>query len=273
MRLSSRVANLIDLPRNERRSKVRRALRRRLQLYAGRAAYSTIAYLINRARSSPLIVEYRPDFHYVFDGLTDYTDLFSGWTAGNITNNCGDLTRFYGLFRNVEHVLSEGILGDLAEVGVYRGNSARLLAVLAKRAERRLYLFDTFSGFDPRNLQGPDSDKKVAFEDTSLDRVKRLVKLDNVIYVPGLFPDSIATVALPERFVVVHLDCDLYEPTKAGLEYFCSRMAHGGLIIVHDYGSSHWPGVKAAVDEVLSQRPERPILLPDKSGTVVIRML
>jgi O-methyltransferase len=91
--------------------------------------------------------------------------------------------------------------------------------------------------------------------------------------VPGLFPDSIATVALPERFVVVHLDCDLYEPTKAGLEYFCSRMAHGGLIIVHDYGSSHWPGVKAAVDEVLSQRPERPILLPDKSGTVVIRML
>lgn len=218
-----------------------------------------------------MIVEYRPDFHYIFDGLEDYADLFNGWTAGNITNNSGDLTRFYGLFRNVEHVLSEGIQGDLAEVGVYRGNSARLLAVLAKKAHRRLYLFDTFSGFDRRNLHGADSDKKVAFDDTSLDRVKRLVNLDNVVYVPGLFPDSIANVGLPDQFVVVHLDCDLYEPTRAGLEYFYSRMAHGGLIIVHDYGSGHWPGVKAAVDEVLARLPERPVLLPDKSGTAVIR--
>jgi hypothetical protein len=271
MTFPSRVARLMDLPRNERGTKVRRALRRRLQLYAGRAAYSTIAYLINRARSSPLIVEYRPDFHYIFDGLADYADLFNGWTAGNITNNSGDLTRFYGLFRNVEQVLSEGISGDLAELGVYRGNSARLLAVLAKRSQRRLFLFDTFSGFDRRNLQGPDSDKRVAFEDTSLERVKRLVKLDNVVYVSGLFPDSLPTVALPERFAVVHLDCDLYEPTRAGLEYFYPRMSAGGLLIVHDYGSGHWPGIRVAVDEFLSRRLERPILLPDKSGTVLIR--
>jgi hypothetical protein len=262
---------LTGLPRDERAAKVRRALRTRLQLYAGRAAYSTIAYLINRARSSPLIVEYRPDFHYIFDELADYADLFKGWTAGNVTNNAGDLTRFYGLFRNVEQVLSEGVQGDLAELGVYRGNSARLLPVLAKRTKRRLFLFDTFSGFDRHNLHGPDSDKKVAFQDTSLDRVKRLVKLDNVVYVPGLFPDSIPTVALPERFAVVHLDCDLYEPTRAGLEYFYPRMPAGGLLIAHDYGSDHWPGVRVAVDEFLSQRPERPILLPDKSGTVLIR--
>src|SRR5712664_3112630 len=149
----------MSLPRNERGAKVWPALRRRLQLYAGRAAYNTIAYLINRARSSPLIVEYRPDVHYIFDGLADYADLFNGWTAGNVTNNAGDLTRFYGILQNVEHVLSEGIQGDLAELGVYRGNSARLLAVLAKRTKRRLFLFDTFSGFDERNLQGRDSDK------------------------------------------------------------------------------------------------------------------
>ena len=271
MSLPARVAHLMGLPRNERGTKVRRALRQRLQLYAGRIAYSTIAYLINRARSSPFIVEYRPDFHFIFDGLADYADLFDGWTAGNVTNNSGDLTRFYGLFRNVEQVLSEGIQGDLAELGVYRGNSARLLAVLAKKTKRRLYLFDTFCGFDRRNLQGRDSDKKVAFEDTSLDRVKRLVKLDNVVYVPGLFPDSVPTVALPDRFAVVHLDCDLYEPTRAGLEYFYSRIPAGGLLIVHDYGSGHWPGVRIAVDEFLSQRQERPVLLPDKSGTVLIR--
>lgn len=53
MSLPSRVASLMDLPRNERGSKVRRALRRRLQLHAGWAAYCTIAYLINRTRSSP----------------------------------------------------------------------------------------------------------------------------------------------------------------------------------------------------------------------------
>jgi Macrocin-O-methyltransferase (TylF) len=263
--------HLSGLSHAERTVKIRRGVRRRVQLFAGRAVYYTIAYLINRSRESPIIVDYRPDFHYIFDELLEYRDLFRSWTRGNNTNNCGDLTRFYGLYRNVQNILADGIPGDLVEIGVYRGNSARLLAVLARRARRRLYLFDTFSGFHERNLRGTDSDKKISFKNTSLERVKRLVNLDNVVYVPGVFPDSVSTIELPEQFAVVHLDCDLYEPTKAGLEEFYSHVSPGGLVIVHDYGSGHWPGVRMAVDQFLSGRPERPILLSDKSGTALIR--
>jgi hypothetical protein len=39
---------------------------------------------------------------------------------------------------------------------------------------------------------------------------------------------------------------------------------------VHDYSSGWWKDVKPAVDAFLVGKPETPILLPDKSGSVVI---
>jgi O-methyltransferase len=42
-------------------------------------------------------------------------------------------------------------------------------------------------------------------------------------------------------------------------------------MIVHDYSGIAWEGVKKAVDEFLAPRPERPVLLPDRSGTAMIR--
>jgi hypothetical protein len=55
------------------------------------------------------------------------------------------------------------------------------------------------------------------------------------------------------------------------LEYFYRRMPKGGVIFVHDYSSLHWKGVKLAVDEFCRLYDEQPVLIPDKSGTVMIR--
>ena len=45
----------------------------------------------------------------------------------------------------------------------------------------------------------------------------------------------------------------------------------GGLMIVHDYANPHWKGVREPVGAFLADRPERPVLLPDRSGTAIIR--
>ena len=77
-------------------------------------------------------------------------------------------------------------------------------------------------------------------------------------------------VAQCERFALVHIDCDLGKPLKAALEFFYPRVSPGGLLVVHDYSSGWGKDVKPAVDKFMADKPETPILLPDKSGSVMI---
>ncbi len=201
-----------------------------------------------------------------------FSKLRSIWTGEQNQNNRVDLVRLLFLMDAIEEILEHSIPGAFAELGVYKGNSAKLFHELAP--QRKLYLFDTFSGFHQKDLQA-DPKKiigKSSFLDTSLDRVKAFIGTsDQIVYCPGYFPDTAACVSENERFAFVHLDADLYQPTRAALEFFYPKLSPGGYVIVHDYSSGAWPGVKQAVDEFLKDKPQRLIRIPDKSGTVVFR--
>jgi O-methyltransferase len=43
-------------------------------------------------------------------------------------------------------------------------------------------------------------------------------------------------------YALVNLDADLYNPTKAGLEYFYPHLSPGGVIFIHDYNHK-WEGL------------------------------
>jgi len=63
----------------------------------------------------------------------------------------------------------KNIVGNVAELGVYKGNFAAKINQLFPN--RKLYLFDTFKGFDNRNIQSElknnFSNGKQDFSDTS----------------------------------------------------------------------------------------------------------
>jgi hypothetical protein len=265
----AKVKTILSLPRTERTTQIKIVLRNRYHDYLSRIIYSTVGYWLERTRSR-YILEYRPDSHYDFEQLGDYEQLLKGWLNGN-RQNCGDLGRFYALYLNITHILGDGIPGDFAELGVYRGNSAIILATLARRAGRHVYLFDTFEGFDKRDLQGIDGQSEVGFTRTSLAAVQALVGNEDVTYVQGFFPESMSKVSMPERIAVAHIDCDLYEPMKAGLKEFYPRLSCGGIMLMHDYSSGHWPGATLAVNEFFEHLPDKPILLADKCGTAIVR--
>ena len=258
------------LPRKERKAKLKRALNERALLLLKTAVFSTVGYWLNR-RNRRFIIEHRPDFHADFNRMPDYPQLVDAWIYDNRSNNCGDLTRFYTIYLNVNQVLEDRIPGDFVELGVYKGNSAKLLALLARKQNRHVYLFDTFEGFDRRDLTGVDSGQPRNFTNTSLSAVQKLVGTEGVTYVPGFFPESVSRMKLPEQIAVAHIDCDLYEPMKAGLERFYPLLSAGGILLLHDYSSGYWPGAKLAVDEFFKHRPEKPVLAADKSGTALIR--
>lgn len=214
---------------------------------------------------------YRPDADIEFGRHPELRALSSKWVANNLANNACDLPRLYALLFNIKQVVAEGIPGDFAELGVYRGNSAAVLAHCARQHRRSVFLFDTFTGFEARDLVGLDGSKERSFADTSLSLVQHTVGKDSAFYMKGHFPETITEGVAERRFAVVHLDCDLYEPMRAGVDFFFPRLSPGGLMIIHDYSNPHWEGAKRAVDEYLPQIPESLILMPDKSGTAMLR--
>jgi len=84
----------------------------------------------------------------------------------------------------------------------------------------------------------------------------------------GYFPDSVDKKLEQTTFAFVHLDADLYEPTRNGLEFFYPRVSSGGIILIHDYNA--WPGCRKAVDKFFRIKKEFPIAMPDKSGSAII---
>lgn len=145
--------------------------------------------------------------------------------------------------------------GCIAELGVFRGDTARLLNALFP--DKTLYLFDTFTGFDPSDLQQERAAtgafvREDEFSSTSVEAVKnRMPFPEKVVFCAGHFPQT--AEGLDEHFALVSLDPDLYAPTKAGLEYFYPRLSSGGVILLHDYGNERFPGVKKAVQEFEAQ--------------------
>jgi O-methyltransferase len=184
-----------------------------------------------------------------------------------------DCTRRDMLVLLLRTVIEQDIQGDMAELGVYKGSTARLIHHYLP--ERRLHLFDTFEGFTERSVVAERENTSFAtkghkFSDTSLEGVKRYISQqnDNVHYYPGYFPDTIPDGFDNLRFSFVSLDADLFEPTLEGLKFFYPRMSSRGMLVVHDYNA--WIGARKAVDEFFSGKPELPIPMPDKSGSALI---
>lgn len=194
------------------------------------------------------------------------------WTERNPRNDRADLARLVMFVENARLIEHEGIPGSLAELGVYRGTTAKLLHALFPG--RTLWLFDTFEGFDPRDLAHERRAKGdgFRFDDTSLEAVLRHVGAsDRVRACKGYFPETAAAVPDGETFALVHLDADLRKPTEDALAFFYPRLSPGGFLVLHDYGSGAWPGIAEAVDAFFADKPEGVVRIPDKSGTAIVR--
>jgi O-methyltransferase len=145
------------------------------------------------------------------------------------------------------------IAGDIVEVGVYRGGSARLICEV--RGSRTLHLFDTFEGLP--STDSLDSLFGGGQYAASLQTVRDyLAPFPDVHIHKGLFPGTSGPI-LDNRFSFVHLDVDLYQPTCDCLEFFYPRLNAGGMFLIHDYVWAE--GVRKAVEEFFASRPE-PIL-------------
>ena len=172
---------------------------------------------------------------------------------------------------NIYHFMkvASRLEGAVAEVGVYRGGSAKLLCRL--KGNSPIYLFDTFEGL-PSFVSGAEGVLSSGnFNDTTMADVSAyLSSFENVYIYKGYFPDSaIGTPAEHMRFRFVHLDVDIYESTLKALEFFYPRMVDSGIIISHDYRTFFAPGVRKAFDHFFAHKKETVIPLWDTQCVVI----
>ena len=112
-------------------------------------------------------------------------------TRNIVSFNSWDTVRKDMLILALKDIVESNIPGDLAELGVYKGHSARLIHHYVP--ERKLFLFDTYSGFDENDIKVEKTfhgDNYSQFKDTNVASVINYVdpENNNVIPIVGMFP-------------------------------------------------------------------------------------
>ncbi len=200
------------------------------------------------------------------------------------TDNFLKQCRFFNLMQMVRHVLDHGVVGDVAECGCWRGQSAWMVSSALKERnwQGRFFIFDSFEGglsdltAEDRVGAGDkgartEARQKAHFASRRDDVARALAPYPFVSLHEGWIPQVFDTVDLGERrFALVHVDVDLYEPTRDSLAFFHPRLAEGGVIVVDDYGASGFPGAQTAVDEFRAAHPPKLFLEGQVGGAILV---
>ncbi|HRP90567.1 MAG TPA: TylF/MycF/NovP-related O-methyltransferase [Edaphocola sp.] len=182
-----------------------------------------------------------------------------------------DYVRYATLTLCQEEITAKGIGGNIAEVGVFRGDFAKRLNVLFP--DKKLYLFDTFEGFSKDDVQFEKNNKYSSgaqdFSGTNIELVRSKMKYpENCIFKKGRFPETAAD--LEDQFCFVSLDADLFLPIYSGLEYFYPRLSKGGYIFIHDFNNSGYSGARDAVIKFCNENNIGFVPIADSGGTAII---
>lgn len=195
-------------------------------------------------------------------------DIDNKWEYENgfyLTCETGRIGKFISHLELYKMIID--LPGDVAEFGVYKATSfIRFLSfrdLLENSSSRKVIGFDAFGEF-PKDLS-MESDKEFVddfegnggfgIDDDELTKLLDLKGTDNFELVKG----DICKTSLeylekrPElKLSMIHIDVDVYEPTKVILETFWDRMVPGGVLVLDDYGTVE--GETRAVDEFFNDK-------------------
>jgi hypothetical protein len=195
------------------------------------------------------------------------------------------VARLQAVVDAVRYCVARELPGAFAECGVWRGGSVLAMILTLQelgRADRDLYLYDTFEGMtapteldvsslDPPALstwneaQARGETAWPEFFDPALTGERAVSELlaatgypaERLHLVRGPVEETLPARA-PDRLALLRLDTDWYASTRHELEQLYPRLVREGVLIVDDYG--HWEGARKAVDEYFDRHAPAPLL-------------
>ena len=185
------------------------------------------------------------------------------WESENIFFLKSDYTRFSKIIYQYEiYKKIIDLPGDIFELGVFKGSSflrfLNLRKILETDHSRKIIGFDDFGSFTPQKNK---LDKKFIKEWTKetggygiskneLEEIIKEKKIDNIELVKGDVEKTLPKFLKKNSHVkisILHIDLDVYKPSKKALNLLYSKIVKGGVILIDDYGVL--PGITKAIDE------------------------
>lgn len=174
-------------------------------------------------------------------------------------------SRFSKLITHLEFFKQTStVRGEIVELGVFKGNSffrwIKFRNLLENTNSRKIIGFDSFGDF-PEAVYPGDKNKRDAFvsetkggKSISFEDIQTLLVQQQLEKNVELIKGDILTT-LPQyintnphlKISLLHIDVDLYEPTKLALELLFPHVTKGGIIVLDDYGA--FAGANKAVDD------------------------
>ena len=154
------------------------------------------------------------------------------------------------------------VRGCTAECGVAAGTGSALICQTLEESYsdgERHYAFDSFDGLPEPTDRDYMTNGRTSWYRGKLRHSYRRVQQRLSVFpkcqvTRGWIPECFDKNVGDERFRFVHIDVDLYEPTRASLEFFYNRLNPGGVILFDDYGFTNCPGARQAADEFFQER-------------------
>lgn len=223
--------------------------------------------MARQQRGSDAPARVAPSLAEAIRGLTPASvwDYENGYYWFADMRRIGKLLAHYELYKRITH-----LAGDVLEFGVFKGASLIRLATFRELLEtahsRRIVAFDAFGAF-PRSDVAAASDRAFIehFEGSSgtglsVDEVSSILDRKHLSHNVELVQGDVRRT-LPEfldrhqelRIAMLHLDMDVYEPTKLALDTLWPRVVPGGIVIVDDFNTVE--GATRVVDEFVAAHP------------------
>ncbi len=207
------------------------------------------------------------DFQSLPMNISELLNKIDVWDAENVFHLKSDPSRLKKVLAHYElYKMIESIEGEFLEFGVFKGASfLRFITfseIFSKNEPRKFYGFDSFEKFPRDDLKlNSDNEFISKFEEASGDPISDELLNQLILNKQYKYQDKIKLIkgnvfeSLPRfinenpnlKIAALHLDMDVYEPTKYCLDELYPKLEHNGIIICDDYNQVE--GATIAFDE------------------------
>lgn len=201
---------------------------------------------------------------YSEENISNKWDYENGYYLTSGVNRLSKAITHYEIYKKIV-----GLPGDVMEFGVYKGASfirwATYRRILENDYSRKLIGFDAFGEFPKTNIlednefiEKFEQDGGYGIDKDDFAKYLEYKKIDNITLIKGDILETLIEFLeenLYSKIALIHIDVDVYEPTKFILDNLYDKVVKGGIIAFDDYNAIE--GETKAVDEFLKDKSEK----------------
>jgi O-methyltransferase len=148
--------------------------------------------------------------------------------------------RHYILWHGLKQTVD--LPGNFVQCGVYSGEQAFFMA---KLSDKTVYLFDSFEGATDFEESDNDYYRENPFKVSLESAQATLAQFDNVSLNKGPVPYNFELV---DQISLLHIDVDLYRPTKISIDELWPKIVDGGILMVDTHDNVATGATKAVTE-------------------------